>query len=432
MGLFDRLKASLKKTRDAIASGFSRVFRGALSEDKLEEIEEALLEADVGVATTDVMLEGLRGAWKKGEVKDAEQALPFLKKFLKARLAEGAGTIALVPEGPTVVLVVGVNGSGKTTSIAKLAGHFRGLGKSVVLGAGDTFRAAAVEQLTIWSKRIGVEIVKQATGADPAAVAFDAADAAVAREADVCIVDTAGRLHTQQNLMKELEKIRRVLGKRIPGAPRPELASGVPVPEAEWQHITCDICHVPVGDSYATSIAFWNQALGEYELVADVMELCARCHEGQHGFEVVEEQEVSPAHTGWECTRCHGAHGTPVACTDCHDAQTGPGAFEHERHPSVNCTACHDNGRLTIWQDPVSGGPHEAEYITRRFAHTLTSWPSHNLTVEVDCLRCHHPLGPQAASVVPAVSCEACHQHQEGASLFWCEYFERNPDPNAR
>ena len=223
MGLFDRLKASLKKTRDAIASGFSRVFRGALSEDKLEEIEEALLEADVGVATTDVMLEGLRGAWKKGEVKDAEQALPFLKKFLKARLAEGAGTIALVPEGPTVVLVVGVNGSGKTTSIAKLAGHFRGLGKSVVLGAGDTFRAAAVEQLTIWSKRIGVEIVKQATGADPAAVAFDAADAAVAREADVCIVDTAGRLHTQQNLMKELEKIRRVLGKRIPGAPHETL-----------------------------------------------------------------------------------------------------------------------------------------------------------------------------------------------------------------
>ena len=124
---------------------------------------------------------------------------------------------------PTVILVVGVNGSGKTTSIAKLAKFYRDRGKRVVLGAGDTFRAAAVEQLTIWSKRLGVEIVKQATGADPAAVAYDAAEAAVARGADVLIVDTAGRLHTQENLMRELEKIRRVIGKRIPDAPHETL-----------------------------------------------------------------------------------------------------------------------------------------------------------------------------------------------------------------
>jgi hypothetical protein len=217
--------------------------------------------------------------------------------------------------------------------------------------------------------------------------------------------------------------------KRVSGAPRPELASGVPIPEAEWQHITCDICHVPVGDSYTTSVAFWNQALGQYEPVDDVVDLCVRCHEGRHGFEVVAEQEASLAHTGWECTRCHGAHGSPAACADCHDPYTGPGVAEHSRHPGVNCTACHDNGRLSIWQDPVPGGPHDGEYITRRFAHTLTSWPSHNLSTEIDCLRCHHPLGQQAASVVPAVSCEEC--HEQGASLFWCEYFQRNPDPNA-
>jgi fused signal recognition particle receptor len=226
MGLFDRLKASLKKTRDVIAGGLVRVFRGALSEEKLEEIEEALLESDVGVATTEALLQGLRAAWKKGQVKDAEQALPFLKEMLKERLGQGARALAQAPEGPTVILVVGVNGSGKTTSIAKLAWWFREQGRKVILGAGDTFRAAAVEQLTIWSKRIGADIVKQAPGTgivDPAAVAYDAADAAAARKADVCIVDTAGRLHTQENLMRELEKIRRVLHKRIPGAPHETL-----------------------------------------------------------------------------------------------------------------------------------------------------------------------------------------------------------------
>ena len=148
--------------------------------------------------------------------------LPFLKRSLAEHLS-ARGDLNWAAEGPTVILVVGVNGSGKTTSIAKLAGWLRDQGKSVVLAAGDTFRAAAVEQLTIWSKRLGVEIVKQGMGADPAAVAYDAIEAAVARKADALIVDTAGRLHTQDHLMRELEKIRRVLGKRIPEAPHETL-----------------------------------------------------------------------------------------------------------------------------------------------------------------------------------------------------------------
>lgn len=223
MGLLDRFKASLKKTRDALKGGLFGFFRGKLDEDRLEEIEDALIESDVGVATTEVLIEQLRGAWKAGEVTEGEQVVPFFRQRLTERLAELDSGLVFAPQAPTVILIVGVNGSGKTTSIAKLAWWLREQGKSVVLGAGDTFRAAAVEQLTIWSKRIGVDIVKQATGADPAAVAYDAADAALARAADVLIIDTAGRLHTQQHLMRELEKIRRVLGKRIPGAPHETL-----------------------------------------------------------------------------------------------------------------------------------------------------------------------------------------------------------------
>ena len=185
MGLLDRIKRGLKRTREAFATGFHGIFRGALDEDKLEEIEDALLSADVGVTTTDAITAALRKSWKEKQFAAAEQALPALKRAL--------------------------------------AKYFRDQDKKVVLGAGDTFRAAAVEQLTIWSERLGVEIVKQAAGADPAAVAYDAVEAAVARNADVLIIDTAGRLHTQDNLMRELEKIRRVIGKRIPDAPHETL-----------------------------------------------------------------------------------------------------------------------------------------------------------------------------------------------------------------
>ncbi len=223
MGLLDRFKKALKKTREAVTGSLFSVFRGSLDEDKIEEIEDALLSSDVGVKTTEALIEALRTAWKRRELKDAAEARPFLMKQLQQRLASVGSELRWAAEKPTVILVVGVNGSGKTTSIAKLTQHLHDQGKKVVLGAGDTFRAAAVEQLSIWSKRIGVEIVKQAQGADPAAVAYDAADAAVSRNADVLIIDTAGRLHTQENLMRELEKIRRVIGKRIPGAPHETL-----------------------------------------------------------------------------------------------------------------------------------------------------------------------------------------------------------------
>jgi len=223
MGLFDRFKSALRKTADALGGGLARLLRGRrIDEALLEEVEETLLRADVGVATTTALIEALRRAWKEKRIAEGEQVIPFLKESLAARLS-GANELRLAPEKPTVILVVGVNGAGKTTSIAKLAGWLRGQGKSVILAAGDTFRAAAVEQLTIWSRRLGVEIVKQAHGADPAAVAYDAAEAAAARKVDILIVDTAGRLHTQEHLMRELEKIGRVLSKRIPGAPHETL-----------------------------------------------------------------------------------------------------------------------------------------------------------------------------------------------------------------
>jgi fused signal recognition particle receptor len=215
-----KLRESLEKTGKALAGRIRAVVLGRkVDAATLDGIEEALLGADVGVEGAAEIMERLRAANRSGELLDGAQALPFLRREM-ARMLEGQQRdIAWAPAGPTVVLVCGVNGSGKTTSVAKLAGLLAREGKSVVLGACDTFRAAAVEQLSTWGARVGVPVVKQGTGADPAAVAFDAAEAAVARKADVLLVDTAGRLHTQGNLMKELEKISRVIGKKIPGAP---------------------------------------------------------------------------------------------------------------------------------------------------------------------------------------------------------------------
>ncbi|MBT7601603.1 MAG: hypothetical protein HN560_11060 [Anaerolineae bacterium] len=216
--------------------------------------------------------------------------------------------------------------------------------------------------------------------------------------------------------------------KRIPGAPRPVLVSGEAVAQSEWKNIGCDICHQPMGDSFWTGISFWDQAAQSYEPVESVGELCGKCHEGQHGFEVVEEQQNSPAHNQWNCTDCHGVHGAPSTCTDCHDPLEASGADEHERHPSVNCTGCHDQGGLSIWLEDELTSKHNGEYIPRKFAHTLTSWPSHNLSKQVDCLRCHHPPGGEQPIVAQTVSCVDCHPN--GEVFFWCTYFERNPDPN--
>jgi len=220
MALFGKiLSRGLTRTKQRFVDGLKSLLAGRKLDDQLlEELEAKLLEADIGVATTDRICSDLQAAYKEKRIEKGEDILEFLKAELKAYWPESDRAIHFAQTGPTVILVAGVNGSGKTTSIAKLAYLFKQQGKKVVLAAADTFRAAAVEQLTIWAERIGVDIVK-GSGSDPGAVVFDACDAAVARKADVLLVDTAGRLHTQDNLMRELTKIRNVVARKIAGAP---------------------------------------------------------------------------------------------------------------------------------------------------------------------------------------------------------------------
>ncbi|MEM9296620.1 MAG: signal recognition particle-docking protein FtsY, partial [Planctomycetota bacterium] len=172
-----------------------------------------------GVKTAIEIRKDLEAAWERGEMTSGDEALDFLKDQIRAYYPDADRAIRYAESGPTVILVAGINGAGKTTSIAKVCKALRDDNKSVLLAACDTFRAAAVEQLEVWSGRLGVEVVKGQQGGDPAAVAYDAAEAAVARNVDVLIVDTAGRLHTQDHLMRQLTKVRDVLGKKIPGAP---------------------------------------------------------------------------------------------------------------------------------------------------------------------------------------------------------------------
>ncbi|MFQ3592975.1 MAG: signal recognition particle-docking protein FtsY [Gemmataceae bacterium] len=215
--LLEKIKQGLSATRDVFA-GIASLFRlgGKVDKDFLAELEKRLYLADVGTAVTSQILERVRQAYLDREISGDVEV--FVKHLLREQLT-CASEIAYASSGPTVILVAGVNGSGKTTSIAKLANRFKNDGKKVMVAACDTFRAAAVEQLTVWSQRLGVEIVKQQQGADPAAVAHDACSAAKSRGIEILIVDTAGRLHTQTHLMKELEKIHRVVSKQIEGAP---------------------------------------------------------------------------------------------------------------------------------------------------------------------------------------------------------------------
>ena len=215
--LYDKIKQGLGRTR-ALFSGLATLLRlrGKVDKDFLAELEKSLYRADVGTATTSQIVERVREAFLDKEVDGDVEV--FVKQMLREQLTTGAG-INFRPVGPTVILVAGVNGAGKTTSIAKLAYRLKNEGKKVLVAAGDTFRAAAVEQLSIWCDRIGVDLVKNAQGSDPAAVAHDACDRAKARGYDVLIVDTAGRLHTQSHLMRELEKIHRVVSKQIEDAP---------------------------------------------------------------------------------------------------------------------------------------------------------------------------------------------------------------------
>ncbi|MCF6147424.1 MAG: signal recognition particle-docking protein FtsY [Candidatus Kuenenia sp.] len=216
-----KLKKGLEKTRGRFWSrlkGFLS-FRKGIDESVLEELEDILIGADMGARPVQKLIEEIHEAWKEKTISETSQINDFIKKRLKEDLHRWQTDIKYANKPPTVIMVVGVNGVGKTTSIAKLANSFIKEGKKVMLAASDTFRAAAVDQLNIWCKRIGADIVKHQTGSDPAAVAYDALEASIAREIDVLIVDTAGRLHTHDNLMKELTKIKRVISKKIPDAP---------------------------------------------------------------------------------------------------------------------------------------------------------------------------------------------------------------------
>jgi len=217
----EKLKKGLEKTRGRFWSRLKIFFsfQRKIDESVLEELEDILIGADIGAKPVQKLIHELHEAWKSKAITETSQIHDFIKNRLKEDLRAWQTGIQYAPNPPTVIMVVGVNGVGKTTAIAKLANMLIKDGKKVLVAAGDTFRAAAVDQLDIWCKRIGAEIVKHQTGSDPAAVAYDALEAAIARGIHVVIVDTAGRLHTHENLMNELSKIKRVISKRVPGSP---------------------------------------------------------------------------------------------------------------------------------------------------------------------------------------------------------------------
>ena len=218
----DKLKGAFKKTWQVLNTDVGTLFiPGRQIDDAfLTEVEEKLIRADMGVTRVESLVVAVRAQWQAGKIKNAAQALDVIKQQLVSTWSTADRELRFAASGPTVILVAGVNGAGKTTSIAKLANLLKNrMNKKVMVCASDTFRAAAVEQLSIWAGRIGVDIVKHRMGADPGAVAYDACEAAKTRGMDVLIVDTAGRLHTQDHLMRELAKIRDVVTKRIEGAP---------------------------------------------------------------------------------------------------------------------------------------------------------------------------------------------------------------------
>ncbi len=221
MGFFSKLVEGLTKTRDNIVSGIDAVFSGfsEIDEDFYEELEEILIMGDVGVKTTEMILDSLRDKVKEKHIKKPQECKELLIESIKEQMDLGENSYEF-ENRKSVVLVIGVNGVGKTTSVGKLAGQFKNQGKKVVLAAADTFRAAAIEQLTEWAKRTGSDIIAQSEGSDPAAVIYDAVSAAKARGADVLLCDTAGRLHNKKNLMEELRKIDRIIEKEYSDAYR--------------------------------------------------------------------------------------------------------------------------------------------------------------------------------------------------------------------
>ena len=224
-GFFQSLKKGLSKTRNSLTGGIDNLVHGkaTLGPELVDEIEEALLVADVGVKTTQFIVDELKRQIAEARIRDREGMLNHLRQMMSQLLDKNQKQWDYSAHSPFVVLVIGVNGSGKTTTIGKLAQRWHNEGRKVLLAAGDTFRAAAAEQLQMWADRIGIPCIKQPSGADPSAVAFDGVQAAVARKMDIVIVDTAGRLQTNLNLMEELKKVKRVIGKVIPGAPHETL-----------------------------------------------------------------------------------------------------------------------------------------------------------------------------------------------------------------
>lgn len=224
MGFFSKLRKGLEKTKHSLIQNIETVVRGyaKIDDDMYDDLEAVMLTGDIGVETTEYLLDQIRTGVKSKEIKDGNDVVPYLEKCIVALLNENDEPLPET-DGPWVIFIVGVNGVGKTTTIGKLAKYYKQQGKSVMLAAGDTFRVAASEQLTIWADRVGVPIVKHQEGADAAAVVFDATASAKAKGMDILLVDTAGRLQTKSNLMEELRKMARVASRNIEGAPQETL-----------------------------------------------------------------------------------------------------------------------------------------------------------------------------------------------------------------
>ena len=246
-GFFARLKSGLAKTRSNFAGGFDNIVHGKakVGPELLEELEETLLIADVGMQTTSFILDDLKREVSQNRIRENKEVLEQLKQRMTHVLSQNQKPLAFSEHQPFVILVVGVNGSGKTTTIGKLARHWKQEGKKVLLAAGDTFRAAAIDQLRVWADRSDIPCISQKSGADPSAVAYDAVQAGLAREMDLVLIDTAGRLQTNTNLMEELKKIKRVIGKVLPGAP----------------HETLLVLDATIGQNSISQARLFNEAL---------------------------------------------------------------------------------------------------------------------------------------------------------------------------
>lgn len=247
-GILKSLNSGLSKTREALTSALSDLFNrgGRIDSDTIEQIEEILVLSDIGLKTTRLLIDRVKGEIAAGRIKDVLQVKDYIKVRLKEIMSGHQTGLEPAITKPYIIMVVGVNGVGKTSTIGKLAYKFKGAGKSVMLTASDTFRAGATEQLEVWANRSSSEIIKQKSGADPSALAYDAVVSAMTREKDVLIVDTAGRLHTKHNLMEELKKMKRVIGKALNGAP----------------HEIILVLDATTGQNALSQVKLFNEAIG--------------------------------------------------------------------------------------------------------------------------------------------------------------------------